>query len=455
MENGEIGWDSTGWNGNWVQHSQVRYILRAFGSRLVETEPPFWAGRGDCRPVRFLYRKDHLLIGTEDLPRLRDLPDGPGKEVVDYPVPGLALVQVRVAEDETLLDVLARLETRLGPDVVAPDTVMSISPPSQPGTLCPATEPDPVPGGACPRPAVACGPCDGHGTLVAVVDTGLLKAAPRQHEWLRGVTGVYEPETVPGRGKMRKRHIGRYTGHGTFAASIVRAMAPQAEVRVERIFRKAGACFESEVVKALYGVMARPRPPDVISLSAGTHTWRDRGLLSFRVFINGPLRNAQGTVLVAAAGNDGMDWKFAPAEMASDNVVSVGALAVNEETRAWFSNYGDWVKVYAPGEDLVHAYANGLYYYFETRERPPERFHGMASWSGTSFSTPVVSGLIAARMSATPGKSAQVAAQELLMLAGAQKLPGVGPVLRPGQACLVCEGAQPDGAAGQPVGAEG
>lgn len=135
--------------------------------------------------------------------------------------------------------------------------------------------------------------------------------------------------------------------------------------------------------------------------------------------------------------------------------MSVGALAVNEETRAWFSNYGDWVKVYAPGEDLVHAYANGLYYYFETRKRPPERFHGMASWSGTSFSTPVVSGLIAARMSATLGKSAQVAAQELLMLAGAQKLPGVGPVLRPGQACLVCEGAQPDGAAGQPVGAEG
>jgi hypothetical protein len=435
---------------NWVPHSQVRYILRALGSRVVETEPPFWAGSDDCRPVSFLYRRDHLLIRNEDLPRLRELPDlgDTCTDVVDYPVPGLALVKVRVAAGETLLDVLAQIEGRLGDGVVAPDHLLSICALSQPGTHCPATEPDPVPGGTCPRPAVACGPCDGHGTLVAVVDTGLLKAAPRQHEWLRGVTGTPEPETVPGRGKMRKRHIGRYTGHGTFIASIVRAMAPQAEVRVERIFEKAGASFESEVVKALDAVMAWPRPPDVISLSAGTHTWRDRGLLSFQVFVNGPLVNPHGTVLVAAAGNDGRDWKFSPAEMVSDNVVSVGALAVNEETRAWFSNYGDWVKVYAPGEDLVHAYANGLYYYFETRERRPERFHGMASWSGTSFSTPVVSGLIAARVSATPGKTAHVAAQELLALARAQQLPGVGPVLRPGQACLAGEGAQPPGAAG-------
>src|SRR6266571_3669818 len=399
METGESGWDA-----NWVPHSQVRYVLRAFGSELVETEPPFWAGRDDCRPVRFLYRKDHLLIRSEDLPRLRELPDlgGTCNDVVDYPVPGLALVQVMVAEGETLLDVLGGIEERLGEGVVAPDHMLSICPPPAPGTLCPATEPDPVPGGACPRPAVARGPCDGHGTLVA---------------------------------------------------SVVRAMAPQAEVRVERIFEKAGASFESEVVKALDGVMARSRPPDVISLSAGSHTWRDRGLLSFQVFVNGPLRNAQGTVLVAAAGNDGMDWKFAPAEMAGDNVVSVGALAANEETRAWFSNYGDWVNVYAPGEDLVHAYANGRYYYSETRKRPPQRFHGMASWSGTSFSTPVVSGLIAARMSAAPGKTGQAAAQELLSLARAQKLPGVGPVLRPGQACLQCEAGQPGGAAAQPAAA--
>jgi subtilisin family serine protease len=228
-----------------------------------------------------------------------------------------------------------------------------------------------------------------------------------------------------------QQYIPRYTGHGTFIASIVRAMAPRAQVRVARIFKCAGASFESDVVTALYQVM--DWAPDVISLSAGTHTWLDHGLLSFRFFIDGPLRERTGTVLVAAAGNDGLDWKFSPAKM--KGVLSVGALAVNGDERAWFSNYGDWVKVYAPGEDLVHAYASGAYRYYETPGRANETFDGMASWSGTSFSTPVVSGLIAARMSGT-GETAREAARSLLSLARAQPLPGVGPVLRPGQACL-------------------
>jgi subtilisin family serine protease len=173
--------------------------------------------------------------------------------------------------------------------------------------------------------------------------------------------------------------------------------------------------------------------PDVISLSAGTHTWLDRGLLSFRFFINGPLRERRHSVLVAAAGNDGLDWKFSPAKM--KGVLSVGALSASEESRAWFSNHGDWVKVYAPGENLVQAYAHGTYKYLEPPYPPPARFDGMALWSGTSFSTPVVSGLIAARMSGT-GETAHEAARALLRLAARQALPGVGAVLRPGQACL-------------------
>jgi subtilisin family serine protease len=247
-----------------------------------------------------------------------------------------------------------------------------------------------------------------------------------------GVTG--EPDLLAPEGGA----IELYGGHGTFIASVIRSMAPKADVRVARVLKAAGAAFESDVVTALLPVL--DWGPDVISLSAGTHTWNSGGLLSFQVFVDGPLREREGTVLVAAAGNDGADWKFSPAEM--EPVIGVGALGAGD-VRASFSDYGDWVKVYAPGQDLVHAFGRGTYTYLEPYTGATADFDGMASWSGTSFSTPIVAGLIAARMSGT-GESARAAADSLLRLARAQALPGVGPVLHPGQACLqLCE--QPRG----------
>ena len=429
-----------------ISEIQIRYILENNGDAAIY--PPRRPDDPDPAPVEFVYRRLHLLTRDQDLADVLGILNpprypAPGVEAgaprvgeVTHPIPGLALVRLAyggpddpVSEAGFLFSALAEVEQQLGPGKAAPEHMVHITP----GTGCPATEPDPEPGDAVPCPGVSRSCCDGRGTRVAVVDTGLVPDAPARHPWLHGVTGQDDPLVNEG------VSIERYGCHGTFIASVIRAMAPRAEVRITRDYDKTGALYESCMVKALLSVL--DWAPDVINLSGGTHTWKHRGLLSFQVFVNGPLRECPGTILVAAAGNDAADWKFAPAEM--KGVVGVGALGWPGDARAWFSNYGDWVTVYAPGQDLVHAFGRGEYAYQELRAGQTAWFDGMARWSGTSFSTPVVAGLIAARMSGT-GEGSHEAAESLLQLARAQALPGVGPVLRPGQACLcLCRCEQP------------
>ena len=128
------------------------------------------------------------------------------------------------------------------------------------------------------------------------------------------------------------------------------------------------------------------------------------------------LRPYKGAICVAEAGNNYTQRPAWPG--AFPDVLSVGALATDWRHRADFSNYGGWVDVYAPGENLINAIGSGTY----TCQIPPhvgqERtFSGLAQWSGTSFSAPIVTGLIAARM-ARCGESAREAAAALLAKAG-------------------------------------
>jgi subtilisin family serine protease len=145
------------------------------------------------------------------------------------------------------------------------------------------------------------------------------------------------------------------------------------------------------------------------------------------------------TLLVCAAGNDGTQGPFEPASIRMPHTdeprckVAVGALK-KQGRLAKYSNRGPWVDVYARGSKVVNAYPDGPYTYMESpRARETVQFTtGLAEWSGTSFATPLVAGLVAARMSWT-GEGAREAWESLSAVAATQAPYGLA-TLRPGDA---------------------
>lgn len=419
---GDQGWIRT------KEQAQLELIAEEFRD-AVEIDPPNWREAG----ARCIYRAGSFLVRDRDLDRVRkifsegitDFDDGVGaisgltrfQPADDFSFPDDA------PEGDTLtLRYIALADRVLGRGVAVPDYLVYVTGGVSP---CPASEPMEVPPGSTPVPAPVAGECDGEGVKVLVVDVGWTDP---DKPWLTGVTGERE------RVFDHNGDIIPYAGHGTFIAGVLRCMAPRAEVVVKGYLNRAGAEFGSDLVVKLYQALAEY--PDLISLSAGTKTRHGEQLLAFEVFLE-HLDRVKGVVLVAAAGNDGAREYFFPA--ASPQTVSVGALSEDHAHRAGFSNHGGWVDVYAPGENIVNAYLTGEYVCTEPPYRGDRRkFAGMARWSGTSFATPLVAGLIAGRMSVT-GENARQAADGLLAAALERPLPGVGRALLPGDACRSIE----------------
>jgi len=420
--------------------AQARLILEGHDDAAAHPAPDQWQ---DADDLHYLYREHTILVRaaeagrvTEQLRRILDdagygdVPEGDAREIRGEEI-SRGLVRLTVPATPTLVpDLVARLDEDLWPGVAKPDHKAYLCP-----SMCPATEPVEVWGEAAPVPSAGLDASGGdawrggggYGVSVSIVDTGLIAGATARRAWLNGVQG--DPEDPYTSDRDGNRVLAPYAGHGTFGAGVLRCVAPKASVYIERAFSTAGADFESSVLSSLEDAL--DRDPDILVFTFTSATHRDQSLKTFDELYDRRISRMKGTVVLAPAGNDGTSRPRWPA--AHPGVIAVGALAANGRQRASWSNFGRWVDVYAPGEDLVNAYPEGTYVCTEPPNVDERReFHGMAMWSGTSFSTPLVAGLIAARMSQT-GEHAQQAADALLRLAAGQGIPGVGPVLYPGQ----------------------
>ncbi|MDB9435440.1 PatA/PatG family cyanobactin maturation protease [Dolichospermum lemmermannii CS-548] len=182
---------------------------------------------------------------------------------------------------------------------------------------------------------------------------------------------------------------GSMSGHGTHVASIIfgqhnsselRGIAPQCRGLIVPIFgdnnKKLSQLDLSRAIEQAVNAGAH-----IINISAGQLTdngeaegWLDRAV---------QLCKDHNVLIVAAAGNDGCECLHVPASLPT--VLAVGAM--NDQGKPIdFSNWGESYQnqgILAPGEHILGAKPGG----------------GTQKLSGTSFATPIVSGVAALLLS--------------------------------------------------------
>ena len=208
----------------------------------------------------------------------------------------------------------------------------------------------------------------GDAVTVAVVDTGVDLTHPDlQGQLVKGpdlVQGDDEPADDQGHGTHCAGTVAALTNNSLGMASV----APGAKVLAIKVLSATGQGSASTIAD---GVLAAVQGgAKVISLSLGGPS--DSSLLRAAV----AQAVQAGVVVVAAAGNDGTTQRMYPA--AYPDVIAVGA-TTSSNTRASFSNHGDWVTVAAPGASILSTRLGG----------------GYGAMSGTSMAAPYVAGLAA------------------------------------------------------------
>ena len=184
-------------------------------------------------------------------------------------------------------------------------------------------------------------------------------------------------------------------GHGTHVAGTIAGssvgVAKDALIHPVRVLGCDGFGTDSGVIAGMDWVAATHASPAVVNMSLGG-TANDA--------IDDAVKNLfkSGVTVVVSAGNKSAEaCNYSPAR--AFEAITVGATAETDE-RAWFSNYGYCLDLFAPGQSIYSSYVNADDAY--------------TLMSGTSMAAPHVAGAAALLLETQPGLTPQQVTDMLL-----------------------------------------
>jgi subtilisin family serine protease len=213
--------------------------------------------------------------------------------------------------------------------------------------------------------------------VVAVLDTGVAVSHPDLRDAILPGYNLIDPAKAPIDDN----------GHGTAVAGIIAARSNNYE-------GIAGVCWACSILPIK--VLGADGVGDTALAAAGIVRAADAGARIISMSLGGPAGDrtlddaiayavGKGTLVIAAAGNNGTSTRFYPA--ANPNVISVAGTDDTDHLYSW-SNFGSWVQIAAPGCNAA-----------------PSLSGGYIVFCGTSSATPVVAGVAALLLSVEPTAS--------------------------------------------------